>query len=91
MLSASTSRLPRTYRGRDIYRWLAAIGQLDERYDEVEDIERARRHASVQLVGTPTRMSLDLNTLSGRQRRPRRPAHAGVRCGGAMLRRRSRA
>jgi putative flavoprotein involved in K+ transport len=57
-------RLPRTYRGRDIYRWLAAIGQLDERYDEVEDIERARRHASVQLVGNPTRMPLDLNALS---------------------------
>ena len=57
-------RLPRTYRGRDIYCWLEAVGQLDERYDEVEDIERARRHASVQLVGTPTRMPLDLNALS---------------------------
>jgi putative flavoprotein involved in K+ transport len=57
-------RLPRTYRGRDIYCWLAAVGQLDERYDEVEDIERARRHASVQLVGDPTRMPLDLNALS---------------------------
>jgi putative flavoprotein involved in K+ transport len=57
-------RLPRTYRGRDIYCWLAAVGQLDERYDEVEDIERARRHASVQLVGNPTRMPLDLNSLS---------------------------
>ena len=57
-------RLPRTYRGRDIYCWLAAIGQLDERYDEIEDIERARRHASVQLVGTPNRVTLDLNALS---------------------------
>jgi putative flavoprotein involved in K+ transport len=57
-------RLPRTYRGRDIYCWLAAVGQLDERYDEVQDIERARRHASVQLVGNPTRMPLDLNVLS---------------------------
>jgi putative flavoprotein involved in K+ transport len=57
-------RLPRTYRGRDVYYWLAAIGQLDERYDEVDDIERARRHASVQLVGDPTRLSLDLNALS---------------------------
>ncbi len=56
-------RLPRTYRGRDIYSWLAAVGQLDERYDEVEDIERARRHASVQLVGNPARMPLDLNVL----------------------------
>ena len=57
-------RLPRTYRGLDIYRWLAAIGQLDERYDEVEDIDRARRHASVQLVGNQIRMPLDLNALS---------------------------
>ena len=57
-------RLPRIYRGRDIYHWLTAMGQLDERYDEVEDIERARRHASVQLVGHPARMPLDLNALS---------------------------
>ena len=57
-------RLPRTYRGRDIYHWLATIGQLDESYCEVEDIERARRHASVQLVGSPTRTTLDLNALS---------------------------
>ncbi len=34
-------RLPRTYRGRDIYRWLAVVGQLDERYDEVEDMSEA--------------------------------------------------
>ena len=57
-------RLPRTYRGRDIYSWLETVGQLNERYDEVEDIERARRHASVQLVGSQNRMSLDLNALS---------------------------
>ena len=55
---------PATYRGRDIYWWLTAIGQLDERYDAVEDIERAVRHASVQLVGHPTRTPLDLNTVS---------------------------
>jgi putative flavoprotein involved in K+ transport len=56
-------RLPRSYRGRDIYWWMDAIGQLDERYDEVDDIERARRHASVQLVGTVERGNLDLNAL----------------------------
>ena len=39
------------------------IGQLDERYDEVDDIERARRHASVQLVGNDDRRDLDLNAL----------------------------
>ena len=56
-------RLPRSYRGRDIYWWLDRIGQLDERYDDVDDIERARRHASVQLVGNDERRDLDLNAL----------------------------
>ena len=56
-------RLPRSYRGRDIYDWLDRIGQLDERYDEVDDIGRARRHASVQLVGNDDRRNVDLNTL----------------------------
>lgn len=56
-------RLPRTYRGRDIYWWLGAIGQLDERYDGVDDVERARRHASVQLVGAPDHHTLDLDRL----------------------------
>ncbi len=36
-------RMPRTYRGRDIQRWLDAVGVLDERYDAVDDIVRARR------------------------------------------------
>jgi putative flavoprotein involved in K+ transport len=56
-------RLPRSYRGRDIYWWLDQIGQLDERYDEVEDLDRARRHASVQVVGTDEHRDLDLNAL----------------------------
>jgi putative flavoprotein involved in K+ transport len=56
-------RLPRSYRGRDIYWWLDEIGQLDERYDEVEDIARARRHASIQVVGNGEGRDLDLNAL----------------------------
>jgi putative flavoprotein involved in K+ transport len=56
-------RLPRSYRGQDIYWWLDRIGQLDERYDEVDDVDRARRHASVQLVGNDDRRDLDLNAL----------------------------
>ncbi len=59
-------RLPRTYRGRDIHWWMDAIGQLDERYDEVDDIVRARRLPSLQLVGSPDRRQLDLNTLVAR-------------------------
>jgi putative flavoprotein involved in K+ transport len=56
-------RLPRSYRGRDIYWWLDRIGQLDERWDEVEDLQRARRHASVQVVGSNDRREVDLAAL----------------------------
>ncbi|MBN1237752.1 MAG: NAD(P)-binding domain-containing protein, partial [Gammaproteobacteria bacterium] len=57
-------RMPRLYRGRDIQWWMHAAGILDERYDEVDDIDRARRVPSPQLVGTPQRMTLDLNALT---------------------------
>jgi putative flavoprotein involved in K+ transport len=57
-------RAPRTYRGRDIQRWMDDIGMMDERYDEVDDIVRARRLPSLQVVGTPTRTTLDLNALT---------------------------
>ncbi|MEO5902093.1 MAG: NAD(P)-binding domain-containing protein [Ilumatobacteraceae bacterium] len=56
-------RLPRHHRGRDIHWWMDAIGQLDERYDEVDDIDRARRLPSLQLVGSPDHRTLDLNAL----------------------------
>ena len=41
-----------------------AAGVLDERYDEVDDIARARRVPSLQLAGTPDRSTLDLNALT---------------------------
>lgn len=56
-------RLPRLYRGRDIFWWMDAHGVLDERYDEVDDIVRARHLPSPQLIGTPERRSIDLNSL----------------------------
>jgi putative flavoprotein involved in K+ transport len=37
----------------------------DQRYDEVDDLTRARKLPSPQLVGTPERGTLDLNALSG--------------------------
>src|SRR6185436_15466814 len=55
---------PRTYRGRDIQRWMDDIGLMDERYDEVDDIVRVRRLPSMQIVGTPARTTLDLNALT---------------------------
>ena len=57
-------RMPRTYRGRDIMWWLDRIGRLDERYDEVDDLVRARHVPSPQLVGTPDHADLDLNALT---------------------------
>jgi putative flavoprotein involved in K+ transport len=56
-------RLPRTYRGRDVLWWMDVSGVWDERHDEVEDLTRARRLPSPQLVGTPERRTLDLNAL----------------------------
>jgi len=41
-----------------------ASGVWDQRYDEVEDLTRARRLPSPQLVGTPERATLDLNALT---------------------------
>ena len=57
-------RAPRTYRGKDIQWWMDITGLFDQRYDQVEDIVRARRLPSMQLVGTPERLTLDLNALS---------------------------
>ena len=57
-------RAPRVYRGRDIEWWMDAALILDERYDAVDDIARARRVPSLQLAGSPERATLDLNALT---------------------------
>jgi putative flavoprotein involved in K+ transport len=57
-------RGPRLYRGKDIHWWMEAAGVLDERYDEVDDIVRARRVPSMQLAGSDERASFDLNALT---------------------------
>jgi putative flavoprotein involved in K+ transport len=57
-------RLPRTYRGRDVLWWMDASGVWDQRYDELDDLTRARRLPSPQLVGTRSRETLDLNALT---------------------------
>jgi len=41
-----------------------ASGVWNQRYDEVDDLMRARRLPSPQLVGTPERRTLDLNALT---------------------------
>ncbi|HEX4821016.1 MAG TPA: NAD(P)-binding domain-containing protein [Acidimicrobiales bacterium] len=57
-------RGPRVYRGADIHKWMDLAGVLDERYDEVDDIVRARRVPSMQLAGTPQLATFDLNALT---------------------------
>ncbi len=57
-------RLPRTYRERDVLWWMDASGVWDQRYDEIDDLARARRLPSPQLVGTSARDTLDLNALA---------------------------
>ncbi|HVL34935.1 MAG TPA: NAD(P)-binding domain-containing protein [Burkholderiales bacterium] len=57
-------RVPRVYRGRDIQWWMDAAGILDQRYDEIEDLVRARNLPSLQLAGYPDRRMVDLNALT---------------------------
>jgi len=57
-------RAPRVYRGKDLEWWMDAAGVLDERYDKVDDIARARQVPSLQLAGTADRSTLDLNALT---------------------------
>ncbi len=57
-------RAPRTYRGRDIQWWMDASGLNDERYDQVENLRRARALSSFQIAGYPDRRNIDLNSLT---------------------------
>jgi putative flavoprotein involved in K+ transport len=59
-------RVPRMYRGLDIHWWMDQLGILDERCDEVDDLVRARHQPSLQLIGSDSRRTLDLNTLGER-------------------------
>ncbi len=64
------TRMPRRYRGLDIFWWLEATGRLARTIDDVADPEAARRETSLQLVGgnDPTRsvQDLDLGVLQAR-------------------------
>lgn len=59
-------RMPRSYRGRDVFWWMDAVGISDQRHSEVDDLVRARNLPSPQLIGTPDRRSIDLNALTDR-------------------------
>jgi putative flavoprotein involved in K+ transport len=58
------ARMPRTYRGRDIFAWLYDIGQLDVHVDEVSDAAAARRTPSFPVSGAHGGESLGLDRLA---------------------------
>jgi len=57
-------RIPRMYRGHDIQFWMDRTGIMNERYDEIDDIVRARGLPSPQLVGSHEVGLLDINYLA---------------------------
>lgn len=56
-------RMPRRYRGRDIFWWLDSTGLLDQRAEDVADLARSRAQPSLQLAGRPNHSEIDLGTL----------------------------
>lgn len=57
------TRMPRRYRGRDIFAWMDAAGILDDPADPSGNLDTARRQPSTQLVGRPDHRHLDLAVL----------------------------
>ena len=68
-------RMPRRYRGSDIWRWLVALGHAKQKVEEMQDLEAARRSPSLPLSGSRGGENLDLNVLQA----------AGVRVTGRLL------
>jgi len=68
-------RMPRRYRGHDILWWLDRMGLFGETVDQVYDVEISREQPSLQLVGHPEHLTLDLAGLRER----------GVRVVGRLL------
>ena len=58
------ARMPRTYRGRDVFAWLHATGQLDDHVDHVPDLAAARRAPSFPVSGANGGESLGLDRLA---------------------------
>ena len=68
------ARMPRVYRGMDIQWWLNSIGLLDRPYDQVSDIERARKAPSLQLIGSPSQRIHRSGNAGSQGGRPRWPS-----------------
>jgi putative flavoprotein involved in K+ transport len=56
-------RLPRSWRGRDIFWWMSRAGILAERTRDLPDPEAAKRQPTGQLAGRPDHSNVDLSTL----------------------------
>lgn len=57
------TRLPRRWRGKDIFWWLCQMGFMAQRLDGLANPESARRQPSLQLAGRPDKADVDLATL----------------------------
>jgi putative flavoprotein involved in K+ transport len=58
------ARMPRTYRGRDVFAWLHDTGRLDVHVDDVRDVAAARRAPSFPVSGARGGESLGLDRLA---------------------------
>jgi putative flavoprotein involved in K+ transport len=63
LAAGSHSRVPRHYRGLDIWCWLERIGTFAATIDEVADPARSRDEGSMQLIGRPDGRDVDLPAL----------------------------
>lgn len=57
-------RMPRRYRGADVFEWLDRIGVLDERVEDLPNPAASRAQPSLQLVGRREHEMLDLQVLA---------------------------
>ena len=66
-------RMPRRYRGRDVFWWLEATGRLARTIDDAPDGDAARRENSLQRIGRqdPQVRDRDLDLRSLHERAPR--------------------
>jgi putative flavoprotein involved in K+ transport len=73
------TRMPRRYRGMDVFWWLERTGRMARTIDEMPDADEARREPSLQLVGRGPGAGIDSEIdLAALQRR-------GVRLTGRLL------
>jgi len=58
------TRVPRLYRGCDLFRWFDRLGILREPAEVVHDVVASRAQPSLQLVGRPGHETIDLRGLA---------------------------